>query len=336
MKVIKILAIVLLVSASIFAMLLPLDGGLESNSIIADGKLKIDITGTNTHFKDADEVYFWLSTNDSARELFCPASITIQDNNSATLTFKTDTTTKPTFYNVFASTSTDGTMMLKNGVFARQVIVSADNSYRNPLESTIVWKFPNREILAESIRNIFFHVPMWFAMMTMYLISMVFAIIYLVKKNLFADYWASEFVNTGTLFGILGMLTGMVWAQFTWGKFWSFDIKQITSSILLMIYFAYIILRSAFTDSHQRAKLSAVYNIFAALTIVPLIFIIPNSSSGSLHPGNAGNPAFKSYDLDNIMRIFFYPAILGWIFLGVWITYMYHKYRLLQHRLLTK
>jgi heme exporter protein C len=38
-----------------------------------------------------------------------------------------------------------------------------------------------------------------------------------------------------------------------------------------------------------------------------------------LHPGNGGNPGFNKYDLDSNMRMVFYPAVLGWILLVVWI-----------------
>jgi heme exporter protein C len=40
----------------------------------------------------------------------------------------------------------------------------------------------------------------------------------------------------------------------------------------------------------------------------------------SLHPGNGGNPAFSSYDLDKNMRLVFYPAVIGWIMIGLWIA----------------
>jgi heme exporter protein C len=40
----------------------------------------------------------------------------------------------------------------------------------------------------------------------------------------------------------------------------------------------------------------------------------------SLHPGNGGNPGFGAYDdLDNKMRLVFYPAVLGWMLISVWI-----------------
>jgi heme exporter protein C len=40
----------------------------------------------------------------------------------------------------------------------------------------------------------------------------------------------------------------------------------------------------------------------------------------SLHPGNGGNPTFKPYDLDFTMRFVFYPAVIGWSCLGLWIA----------------
>jgi heme exporter protein C len=76
-------------------------------------------------------------------------------------------------------------------------------------------------------------------------------------------------------------------------------------------------LRSSIEDGHQKARISAVYNIFAFAAAVPLIFILPRLTD-SLHPGNGGNPGFSAYDLDNSLRLVFYPAVLGWTLIGVW------------------
>jgi heme exporter protein C len=46
----------------------------------------------------------------------------------------------------------------------------------------------------------------------------------------------------------------------------------------------------------------------------------------SLHPGATGNPAFGSQDLDNTMRMVFYPAIIGWTLLGAWIAELRMRY----------
>jgi heme exporter protein C len=52
---------------------------------------------------------------------------------------------------------------------------------------------------------------------------------------------------------------------------------------------------------------------------IAFIFVIPRLTD-SLHPGNGGNPAFSSYDLDNTLRLFFYPATIGWIALSMWMA----------------
>ena len=53
--------------------------------------------------------------------------------------------------------------------------------------------------------------------------------------------------------------------------------------------------------------------------LIPLIFILPRLTD-SLHPGNGGNPGFNVYDLNSQLRIVFYPAVIGFICLGLWIS----------------
>lgn len=179
-------------------------------------------------------------------------------------------------------------------------------------------KVPRLAITNESIRNLYFHVPMWFGMIIILLISVVFSIRFLRHGNMRDDLWASECAHVGVFLGILGIITGMIWAQYTWGTFWHGDPKQNGAAIGLLMYLAYTILRGALTDEQQRGRISAVYNIFAYACLVPLLFILPRLTD-SMHPGNGGNPGFNTYDLDSNMRLVFYPAIAGWTLLGWWL-----------------
>ncbi|MBK9479804.1 MAG: cytochrome c biogenesis protein CcsA [Bacteroidia bacterium] len=178
-------------------------------------------------------------------------------------------------------------------------------------------KVPQLNILHESIRNLYFHVTMWFGMIIILLVSLIYSIKYLSGFNLQHDIIASEAANVGILFGILGISTGSVWANFTWGDWWVNDAKLNGAAITLLFYLAYVILRSSLEEEHKRAKVSAIYNIFAYVLLIVFLLILPRMTD-SLHPGNGGNPGFGQYDLDSNMRLVFYPAIIGWTLLGVW------------------
>jgi heme exporter protein C len=191
---------------------------------------------------------------------------------------------------------------------------------------------PRLNILNETIRALYFHVPMWFGMVTLFLISVVYSVRYLMNPSVELDRKAVEFANVGLVFGILGMLTGMLWANYAWGSFWHGDPKQNGAAIALLVYLAYFILRGSVENEEQRARLSAVYNIFAFAAMIPLIFIIPRLTS-SLHPGSGGNPGFNMYDLDNRMRMVFYPAVIGWILIGIWVTTLRVRMRAIEDKI---
>src|SRR5688572_16048087 len=142
---------------------------------------------------------------------------------------------------------------------------------------------PRLDILNETVRALYFHVPMWFAMILLYLGSLIFSVWYLVKPSYAIDQWSVQFAHVGTAFGILGILTGMLWANYTWGSPWHGDPKQNGAAIALLVYLAYFVLRGSLENEEQKARLSAVYNIFAFAAMIPLIFIIPRMQD-SMHP----------------------------------------------------
>lgn len=179
---------------------------------------------------------------------------------------------------------------------------------------------PAKPLIYESIRNLYYHVTMWMAMIIILTVSFWHSIKFLVKGNLDSDLYAVESANMGILFGALGIVTGMIWATFTWGEPWSGDPKQNAAAIGLMMYLAYQVLRGSIKDDLQRARISAIYNVFAYVIFFPLIYILPKYSGESLHPGAADNPTFAQYDLSGSMKAVFYPAIIGWTLLGWWIV----------------
>jgi heme exporter protein C len=185
---------------------------------------------------------------------------------------------------------------------------------------------PRLPILHETIRNLFFHVTIWFAMIIMMMASIFYGTRHLRTGSLNDDLLASSCIHSGIFLGVLGLLTGSLWAKNTWGAWWTNDAKLNGAAAAMLVYFAYLVLRGSIEDPQKRARISAVYSIFAFTMMLTFIMILPRLTD-SLHPGNGGNPGFSSYDLDSTMRTVFYPAIIGWCLLGTWITTIEYRIR---------
>lgn len=192
---------------------------------------------------------------------------------------------------------------------------------------------PRLDILNETIRSLYFHVPIWFAMLFLMGVSVYSSIMYLGSNKIRKDIIAVESANTGIAFSVLGILTGMLWARYTWGTWWTTDTKLNGVAITFLIYTAYFILRSSIEDEQKKARISAIYNIFAFVMMIVFIMILPRMSA-SLHPGNGGNPAFGKFDLDNTMRLVFYPACIAWIMIGCWIAQLRIRMGVLSKKIL--
>ena len=190
---------------------------------------------------------------------------------------------------------------------------------------------PDLPILEQSIRNLFYHVPMWFGMTLLLLASTVYSIKFLSNQNLENDIKSAAYANAGIWFGVMGLITGMIWAKNTWGTYWTNDPKLNSAAIGMLIYLAYTVLRSSIDDEEKRARVSAVYNVFSFPIFCVLVFILPRLTD-SLHPGNGGNPGFNSYDLDSRLRMVFYPAVIGWSIIGFWIADLSIRYKKLENK----
>ena len=178
----------------------------------------------------------------------------------------------------------------------------------------------------QAARGIFFHLPMWMTMYTLFTISVVNSVWYLATNDLRRDVRASSASSVGVLFGLMGFATGMLWSTYTWGGTIVNDPKQMTTAIALTIYMAYLVLRLSFTDLDKRARVSAIFNVFAFALLIPLTYIIPRMVE-SLHPGSASSPGFSSQDTAGTIKMVLWPAFIGWPLLGVWIYTLRNRYK---------
>ena len=340
----KIAAVVLLMYTLLAGLLFPLKPGVlevTPNSARTGQEVTVEITGYNTFYKKGeDSMRVWLKL-DEARSLRAK-KIMIWGDRSMEAVFKIPeylpVDRRVQDFSLIIDNEIDGAVSLPSAVFITQDSLDPEMGERvwvnDPITSLSADKgvhFPFRNILAETIRNTYFHVPLWFAMVFLFMGSVVYSVRYLRGFRADDDQRAAALTRIGILYGILGLITGAIWAKYTWGAFWSWDVKQNMTAVALLIYFAYFVLRSAFEDPEKQARISAVYNIFAFVTLIPLIYVIPRLTD-SLHPGAGGNPALGGEDLDNTMRMVFYPAIIGWTLLGYWIASLVYRFTRLREQ----
>jgi heme exporter protein C len=176
--------------------------------------------------------------------------------------------------------------------------------------------------LGERARIIFLHVPSAWLSVIAFFVSMLYGIKYLNSRDIVNDIKSSASAEIGFLFCFVTTVTGSIWAKFNWGSFWNWDPRETSIFVLLLIYGAYFVLRSAIDIEERKATLSAVYSIIAFVTVPFFIFIMPRIMPG-LHPGSKGDPEgagpVLSFKMDPNMRILFFASLIGFMLVYFWV-----------------
>jgi heme exporter protein C len=141
--------------------------------------------------------------------------------------------------------------------------------------------------LGDAGRIIIMHVPTAWVTSIAFAVSAVYSARYLWRRRSADDAGAVATAEVGFVFCILATVTGAIFAQIVWGVFWNWDPRETSILVLLLIYAAYFALRSAIDDTERRRRLSAVYNLFAAVTMPFLLFVAPRVADSTLHPNCA-------------------------------------------------
>ncbi|GAB4216144.1 MAG: cytochrome c biogenesis protein CcsA [Roseiflexaceae bacterium] len=141
--------------------------------------------------------------------------------------------------------------------------------------------------LGDAGRIIIMHVPTAWVTSIAFAVSAFYSARYLWRRQQPDDAAAVASAEAGFMFCILATVTGAIFAQIVWGVFWNWDPRETSILVLLLIYAAYFALRSAVDDVDRRRRLSAVYNLFAGVTMPFLLFVAPRVADSTLHPNCA-------------------------------------------------
>jgi heme exporter protein C len=91
-------------------------------------------------------------------------------------------------------------------------------------------------------------------------------------------------VHMGTIFGVLTLVTGSIWAKVSWGVWWSWSERQLVLFLILFLFYsAYFMLRYSLDPGPRRQRSSAVYALFGVV-LIPISFLAIRLAEDLIHP----------------------------------------------------
>ncbi|MCX7877114.1 MAG: cytochrome c biogenesis protein [Ignavibacteria bacterium] len=181
----------------------------------------------------------------------------------------------------------------------------------------IIFPIPKIGEMGDKARILYFHVPLAWVATLSFIMSLIYSVRYLRKRDEIYDIKSSSAAGIGLLFAVLATVTGAVWARFEWGAFWNWDPRQTAIFMLILIYGAYFALRASMDSREKRARLSSVYAILAGITVPFFIFVMPRITE-TLHPDPIINTRGK-VNMSSDMLLVFLASLAGFTGLYFWI-----------------
>jgi heme exporter protein C len=131
---------------------------------------------------------------------------------------------------------------------------------------------PDERTMHAAQRIFYFHLPSWIAMFAAFFIVLIGNVAYLTSRSPKWDWLAVAGAEVGVVCCTIGLITGPLWGKPAWGIWWTWDARLTSTFILWLVYIAYLLLRDMIEDAERRARISAVFGLFAFLD-VPMVYV---------------------------------------------------------------
>ena len=143
---------------------------------------------------------------------------------------------------------------------------------------------PNDADQGFSQRIFYFHVSIAFTAYLCFGAGAWKALRHLWRRDPYADLESYVAVHQGVIFGVLVLVTGSIWAKYSWGHWWLWSENQLVLFLVLFLFYAaYFMLRFSVDPGPQRANLSAVYALFGVV-LIPVSILAIRLSERFIHP----------------------------------------------------
>jgi heme exporter protein C len=177
---------------------------------------------------------------------------------------------------------------------------------------------PAEGFIGASSRILFFHVPMAWTAFVAFVTASIWSLKYLVSRKPRHDHAALAAVQIGMVFCLLATLSGAMWARTMWGAFWNWDPRQLTITLALVFYAAYLVLRDTIPDPEVERRVAGVYAALGLVVAPFLFFVAPRMATFTLHPGSVVNAQFK-VQMDSRMLQVLLASALGFTVFFFWL-----------------
>jgi heme exporter protein C len=186
---------------------------------------------------------------------------------------------------------------------------------------------PIERIMGAVQKVFYFHVASAWVGMLGFIVAAAVGVLYLLRRRPILDIAGHAAVEIGLVFSVIAVLAGMTWARPVWNTWWTWDPRLTTAAIMVLVYAAYLILRSGIDDPEQRARFAAVYAIVGAVS-VPLTFFSIRLFR-TIHPilfGGDTSSSLSDFSTDPRMVLTFFVSLAAFSLL--FIVIFWHRIRL--------
>lgn len=186
---------------------------------------------------------------------------------------------------------------------------------------------PTEAVMGQVQRVFYFHIGTAWVGLLGFVIAAVAGVTYLITKDLKWDRFEVAAVEVSTMFFLITIVLGSIWARPAWNTWWTWDPRLTTAAITELIYVAYFMLRQGIEDPDRRARFGAVYTLLGGIS-APITFMVIRLFR-TIHPvviGNQSAEAQGGFSMTSDMRVAFFFALFA--FTVIFIDLMWHRIRI--------
>ncbi len=159
---------------------------------------------------------------------------------------------------------------------------------------TIFYVAPT-ELQMGIVQKIFyFHVPSAYAMYIGFGLCVIGSAMYLARQSDTWEAFAVGGAEVGSMFCLIVLITGPLWARKAWGTYWTWDPRLTTTLLIGRVYVAYLLLRNLGATGEAERKFAAGLGLLGG-ALMPIIHYsvqlwrgqhptVITAKGGGLHP----------------------------------------------------